>query len=453
MDQVMAQAYKFLIIGLGVTGLSVAHFLHRRGISFAVADHHEQPTQHEALLEFAPETRVYTGDIKADYLEQAEQVIVSPGVSLKALMAIQSSTKAEQFIGDVELFARYAPHRPIAAITGTNGKSTTAALLADAAKCAGLSVACGGNLAGDYPESMPALDLIDNYKEVDLYILELSSFQLETIYSLRPSVSVILNIRPDHLDRYTSFDEYRDAKLRIHQNSSTVIINREEDIEIPTSESTRQLSFGLGQPPFGHFGVIEKEDNKYIAYGDETLISETEIGLRGDIGLLNTQAMFAMGHALGFSFEAMCEAASNFRGLAHRMQHLGCRNDIDWYNDSKATNVSAACAALRAIDKPIVLIAGGVAKGEDFTPFADLLESSARHVVLLGKDAKQIARAIESRVAYTIVEDMEQAVRCARDYAKPGDCVLLSPACASLDMYHNYSARGEAFATAYKKLT
>ena len=448
----MAQAYKFLIVGLGVTGLSVAYFLHRRGISFAVADNSEQPSQYDALLEFAPETPIYTGEMKSAYFEQAEQVVVSPGVSLKTLTAIQPDVRKERFIGDIELFARYAPTRPIAAITGTNGKSTTAALLADAAKCAGIRVASGGNLAGDYADSMPALDLIDGCENAELYILELSSFQLETTYSLRPSVSVILNIKPDHLNRYESFAEYRDAKLRVHRNSSTLIVNREEDIAIEISAATRCLSFGLDKAPPDHFGIIAKEGIRYISYGDRTLISESDIPLSGDMGLLNTQAMFAMGYALGLSFEAMCEATGNFRGLAHRLQHIGCRGGVDWYDDSKATNVSAACAALRSLDRPVVLIAGGVGKGEDFKPLADLSVSKVRAVVLLGEAAERITVAIAGRIPHTLVKDMEEAVCRAEEYAQFGDCVLLSPACASLDMYRDYRERGKVFAAAYKKL-
>ena len=453
MYQTMAQAYQFLIIGLGVTGLSVARFLHRRNISFAVADNSKHPSQHQALLEFAPETQVYTGDIKAAHLEQAEQVVVSPGVSLKTLEAVQANTKKDKFIGDIELFARYASQCPIATITGTNGKSTVASLLADAARCAGLNVASGGNLAGENSRSMPALDLIEQYKDVELYVLELSSFQLETVYSLQPSVSVILNIRPDHLDRYESFADYRDAKLRIHRNSEVIVVNREEDIALQINKSARQLSFGLDQAPAGHFGVIEKEGIRHIAFGDETLISESNISLVGDVGLLNTQAMFAMGHSLGLPFDAMCSAARNFHGLAHRLQHIGCRNGVDWYDDSKATNVSATCVALNAIDRPVVLIAGGLGKGGDFKSLADLAESKVRTAVLLGKDAEQIAAALEGRVPYTQVENMEQAVLYAADTAHPGDCVLLSPACASLDMYRNYKERGQAFRSAYNKLS
>ncbi len=452
----MAQAYQFLIIGLGVTGLSVARFLHRRSISFAVADDNEHPSQHEALLKFAPETQVYTGDIKAAYLEQAEQVVVSPGVSLKTLAAIQAHTKRDRFIGDIELFARYAPQCPIAAITGTNGKSTVASLLTDAAKCAGLHVASGGNLAGEHPCSMPALDLLERRKDVELYVLELSSFQLETIYSLRPSVSVILNIKPDHLDRYESFADYRNAKLRIHRNSKAIVVNREEDVASQIDDiddSVKQPSFGLDRPSVGHFGVIEKEGIRHIAYGDETLISESDIALVGDVGLLNTQAMFAMGYALGLPFDAMCKAAGGFHGLAHRLQHIGCRNGVDWYDDSKATNVSATCAALSSIDKPVVLIAGGLGKGGEFELLVDLAESKVRAAVLLGQDAEQIAVAMEGRVPYTRVENMAQAVLCAADTARPGDCVLLSPACASLDMYRNYKERGDAFRSAYKKLS
>ena len=449
----MAQAYKFLIIGLGVTGLSVAHFLYRRGISFAVADNSEQPKQYDALLEFAPDAQVYTGDIKDSYIQQAEEVVVSPGVSLKSIEAQTTDIKSKPLISDIELFARYVSSAPVAAITGTNGKSTTAALLADAAKCADLDVASGGNLVGDYPDSMPALDLIDRCADAELYVLELSSYQLELSYSLQPRVSAVLNIKPDHLDRYESFADYRDAKLRVHRNSSVVVVNRAEDIDMTIPTTARRVSFGLDEARRGHFGIIEKEGIRHIAFGEQILIAESDIALLGDVGLLNTQAMFAMGHALGLSFAAMCKAATNFRGLAHRMEHIGCRRDIDWYDDSKATNVSAACAALATIDRPIVLIAGGLGKGEDFKPLADLsVSNKVRAVVLLGRDAEQISVAIAGRIPHTQVCDMEEAVRCAADYAQPGDCVLLSPACASLDMYRDYRERGDAFAAAYKKL-
>ncbi|MBC6413366.1 MAG: UDP-N-acetylmuramoyl-L-alanine--D-glutamate ligase [Chromatiales bacterium] len=447
----MTQAYQFLIIGLGVTGLSVAQFLYRRGISFAVADHCQQPSQYDALLEFAPDAQIYTGDIKRQYIQQAEQVVVSPGVSVKHLKAIQPDMKKERFISDIELFARYAPHCPVAAITGTNGKSTTTALLTDAAKCAGLNAVAGGNLVGDYPDSMPALDLIDHCNNVELYILELSSFQLETTYSLCPRVSVILNIKPDHLDRYDSFNDYISAKLHIHKNSSAIVVNR-EDIPISIPANVQYLSFGFDKGLPGHFGIIVKEGLRYIACGDQTLISESDIALPGDIGLLNTMAMFAMGYTLGLSVEAMCKAATKFHGLAHRMQHIGQHSSVDWYDDSKATNVAATCAALRSVDRPVVLIAGGMGKGEDFKPLADMSVPRVRALVLMGKDAEAIATAIAGRIPYTLVKDMQQAVRCAADYAQPGDCVLLSPACASLDMYCDYRERGEVFTAAYREL-
>ena len=452
MIAVRVQMYKFLIIGLGVTGLSVAHFLHRRGISFAVADTSAQPSQYDALLKFAPETQIYRGEIKARYVQQAEEVVVSPGVPPQALPANQLHSNRERFIGDIELFARYAPRCPIAAITGTNGKSTTAALLTDAAKCAGRNVVVGGNLVGDYPGSMPALDLIDHYQDVELYILELSSFQLETTYSLQPAASVILNIKPDHLDRYQSFADYRAAKLRIHKNSSILIINREEYIALKIPKSKRYLSFGFNKAGGRHFGIIRKNGIRYIAYHNRMLIAEPDIALTGDIGLLNTQAMFALGYALGLPFDAMCEAAANFCALAHRMQCIGQRDGVDWYNDSKATNVAATCAALHSIDRPVVLIAGGIGKGEDFKPLADSAAARARALVLLGADSERIAETLGEHIPHTLVHNMEQAVRCAADYAQPGDCVLLSPACASFDMYRNYRERGEVFVAAYQAL-
>jgi len=448
--QTMAYKYQFLIVGLGLTGLSVARFLHRRGIPFAITDSSEYPSHFDALLDIAPRTPVFRGPLKALHLFEAAEVVLSPGVPLSAVTA-QSGEVGQRCISDIELFARHAPRRSLAAITGTNGKSTTAALLTDAAKCAALNVGSGGNLSGEYPGSMPALDLLDHPADFALYVLELSSFQLEHTYTLKPSVSVILNLQADHLDRHPSFAAYRAAKLRIHRNSAYVITNRDAQLALEIPGSAAHTSFGSSAPQARHFGIVGCRGDRHIVYGDKPWLAESELAVKGDTALLNIQAMFAMGRALGLPYGAMYRAAKDFRGLPHRLVPIGCLAGANWYDDSKATNVAAACAAVHAMDGRVVFIGGGESKGADFAPLATLLESKARALVLLGKDAAQIAAAVSPTVRRTIVDTMEQAVLCARDYARPGDSVLLSPACSSHDRYPNYRARGAAFVAAYQK--
>lgn len=444
--QPIPQDHTVLIVGLGLTGLSTAQFLRHRGIPFVVVDSHSTPPAYDELLKIDPQAEIYTGEIKEEYLTRIDDIVVSPGVSLKTPAMRRASAAGKNILGDIELFARYVPDKKIVAITGTNGKSTTTTLLASAAKRSGLNIAVGGNLG------TPALELIDKHSNVDAYILELSSFQLETTYTLSPSISVILNISADHLDRYQSFGEYRATKLRIHNNSHFIVINREESLPIDIPAGTAHSSFGLDKAAAGHFGVMEADGVRVIACGDDAWVAEHQLTIPGEVGLLNVQAMFVMGQALGLSRDAMIETARSFKGLSHRLQHIGCLDGVDWYDDSKATNVASACAALNAVDSKVVWIGGGDGKRSDFTLLADHLIKQARAAVLLGKDAEIIARAIGGRIPTTLVKDMDEAVRCAKEYAQSGDCVLLSPACASLDMYRDYNARGEAFVTAYRSL-
>ena len=444
--QPLSKEHKVLIVGLGLTGLSAAQFLRHRGIPFAVMDSRPTPSAYNELLRIDPQAEVYRGEIKEQHLAQVHELIVSPGVPLQTPVVQQARRAGKQIWGDIELFARYVGDCKIVAITGTNGKSTTAMLLASAAKQSGMNVAAGGNLG------TPALELIDKYHDVDAYILELSSFQLETTYSLSPSISVILNISADHLDRYASFEEYRAAKLRIHRGSRFIVINRTQPLSIEIPEGIEHATFGLDPAPPGHFGVVQVDGTRAIACSDDVWISEEQLSLSGDVGLLNVQAMFAMGQALGLSRPAMIETARSFKGLPHRLQHIGSLDGVDWYDDSKATNVASTCAALGTVNAKVIWIGGGDGKQSDFTTLADCLVKHARLALLLGKDAAKIAQSINQRVPTSCVKDMDEAVRCAKHYARKGDCVLLSPACASWDMYRDYKARGEAFVAAYRRL-
>ncbi len=437
--------HKALIVGLGATGLSVARFLHRRGIAFAVADECRSPPAYAGLRRLDPDAEVYFGAFDEARFFEADDIVVSPGVPLNTPALRRAAARGIPIMGDVELFARCVARRPVAAITGSNGKSTVTRLLEAMAAAAGLRVAAGGNLG------TPALDLLERRVAADVYILELSSFQLETTRSLRPAASVVLNVSDDHLDRYATRDEYLQAKLGVHRNSGTVVVNREEAFAV-AARVADVVSFGLGRGDAGHFGIVTDGARRCIARGAQAWLACDEVALAGDAGLLNVQAAFALGCALRVPRAAMVAEARAFRGLAHRMQSLGSLDGVEWINDSKATNVAAAVSALRAAPGKAVLICGGDGKGARFDALGEAAAERARAVVLFGRDAGGIARAVGARVPVVEVADMRGAARAARRAALPGDRVLLSPACASLDMYRDYRERGDAFASAFREL-
>ena len=447
--QPLPPGHKALIVGLGATGLSAARFLHRRGIAFAVADDRRSPPAYEDLLALDCGAEVYCGAFDEERFVQADDIVVSPGVSLKTPALRRAARCGVPIVGDVELFARCVAPRPVAAITGSNGKSTVTSLLAEMAAAAGLRVAVGGNLG------TPALDLLDTHGDADVYILELSSFQLETTRSLRPAASVVLNVSDDHLDRYDTRAEYLQAKLGVHRNSASVVVNREEAFAVD-ARGADVISFGLargaGQGDGGDFGIVSRGARRCIARGAREWLACDDVPLAGVAGLLNVQAAFALGCALGLARAPMVAAARTFRSLAHRMQSLGVLDGVEWINDSKATNVAAAISALRAAPAKAVLICGGDGKGACFDALGEAAAERARAVVLLGRDAAKIARAVAGRVPVVTAVDMRGAVRAARRAATPGDRVLLSPACASLDQYRDYRARGDAFAAAFREL-
>ena len=450
----LAFGHKALIVGLGATGLSAARFLHRRGVAFAVADDRESPPAYDALLKLDGAAEVYCGAFDERRFLAADDIVVSPGVSLKTPALRRAAGRGIPIIGDVELFARCVAPRPVAAVTGSNGKSTVVSLLGEMAAKAGLRVAVGGNLG------TPALDLLEAHRDADVYILELSSFQLETTRSLRPATSVVLNVSDDHLDRYDSRTEYLAAKLGVHRNSALVVINREEAFAVD-AHGAGTISFGLDPGAADHFGIVAHGAHGAIARGAQAWLSCDEVPLAGTAGLLNVQAAFALGCALCLPRAAMVAAARAFCGLAHRMQSLGSLDGVEWINDSKATNVAAAVSALHAA--PVqsgqerqagkaVLICGGDGKGAGFEALGHAISRHACAAVVLGRDGDKIARAIAGRVPVLTAADMGHAVRAARRMARPGDRVLLSPACASFDMYRDYRERGDAYAAAFREL-
>jgi UDP-N-acetylmuramoylalanine--D-glutamate ligase len=314
---------------------------------------------------------------------------------------------------------------------------------------AGLRVACGGNLG------TPALDLLA--PEVALYVLELSSFQLETVIDFRADVATVLNIAPDHLDRYPDMQAYRAAKLRIYRGADCAVFNRDDAMTLPGAQDTgRRVSFGEGSPLAGDYGLVTRDGLEWLACGSDPLIAARELGLRGRHNVLNSLAALALAAAAGIPRAAQLAVLRSYRGLPHRCQPVARIDGIDFYDDSKGTNVAAVVAALRGFAGEgggrIVLIAGGVAKESDFTLLAAELARAGRAAVLIGSSAELLAEALAGAVPLARAASMEEAVARARALAQPGDTVLLSPACASFDMFRNYEERGDAFARAVRAL-
>ena len=437
-----------IVVGMGQTGLSCARFLAGRGLPFAVADSRDEPPLLAHFRAEFPQAELRAGGFDAAFLATAAELILSPGVD-PAEPAIRAARAAgAAVLGDIELFHREA-RAPVVAITGTNAKSTVTTLVWLMAQEAGLRVACGGNLG------TPALDLLA--PEVALYVLELSSFQLETVIDFRADVATVLNIAPDHLDRYPDMQAYRAAKLRIYRGADCAVFNRDDAMTRPGAQDAgRRVSFGEGSPLAGDYGLVTRDGVEWLACGSDPLIAARELGLRGRHNVLNSLAALALAAAAGIPRAAQLAVLRSYRGLPHRCQPVARIDGIDFYDDSKGTNVAAAVAALRGFAGEgggrIVLIAGGVAKESDFTLLAAELARAGRAAVLIGSSAELLAEALAGAVPLARAASMEEAVARARALAQPGDTVLLSPACASFDMFRNYEERGDAFARAVRAL-
>jgi UDP-N-acetylmuramoylalanine--D-glutamate ligase len=440
-----------VIVGLGKTGLSCAKYFAKHEIPFAVTDTRNDPPALQEFKTLFPDITLSLGSLDEKLLLEASEIIISPGLSLHEPAIAKCAQKGISIIGDIELFVRVAK-APICAITGSNGKSTVTTLVGEMVKCAGKNVQVGGNLG------VPALDLLAEY-EPELYVLELSSFQLETTFSLAAQAATVLNISPDHMDRYPSVNEYAAAKHRIYHHAKYIIWNRDDSLTQPYDEKAllKEFSFGLDTPSKDQFGLIHSDSGFYLAFGEEPLISVHDITLKGSHNWSNALAALALGHAMNLPMPAMLKALQTFKGLAHRCQWVGEYHGINWYNDSKGTNVGASVAALKglasSIPGKVILIAGGLGKGADFSELRVPVAECARAVILIGEDAPKIKAALADIDAIKINADsLQEAVRIAAENAKAGDAVLLSPACASFDMFNNFEHRGEVFMAAVKDL-
>lgn len=432
-----------VILGLGKTGLSCVRHLKKMRIPFVVMDSREAPPELPRLQAEFPDIQPILGRWDASELAKANEVIVSPGLSLLN-NELSYLLRGKSIIGDIELFARVVKV-PVLAVTGSNGKSTVTTLLGEMAKRAGLSVQVGGNLG------IPALDLWRSDPTAEWFILELSSFQLETMDSLKSQAATILNITPDHMDRYPDFVAYKAAKHKIYTNSQICIFNRQDPHTVP-AHSKKTLSFGLDVPDNHMFGIRCQHNQMWIGRGEECWMPISALKLRGNHNIGNALAALAMGTVMGLAPELMISVLETFTGLPHRCQLVLRHRDIEWINDSKGTNVGATQAALEGLADmllgKIVLIAGGDGKAASFIPLQEVVKKQVRALILLGKDAPRMALELKDAAPIFLVKTLEEAVHQAKITALPRDMVLLSPACASLDMFQNYEHRGSVFAEA-----
>lgn len=438
-----------IVVGLGKTGASCLRHFSKHGIDAAATDSREVPPGLAELGPIANRVDLRLGGFDLSLLNGAAQVLISPGVSSDEPIAQAARARGIEVIGDVELFAR-AVRAPVVGITGTNGKSTVTSLLASMAGAAGLKVLAGGNLG------VPALDLLDQPLP-DLYVLELSSFQLETTQSLALAAATVLNVTPDHMDRYASVAAYAGAKARIFAHAATAVLNADDPwVAAMDTRGRRTLTFSTrgadAEGVAADYGLVRRDGQVFLARHGESVLATERMKLRGLHNAANALAALAMGDAAGLPLAAMREALESFPGLAHRSAWVADFCGVRYVDDSKGTNVGATIAAVAGLEAPLVLIAGGDGKGQDFAPLAAAFAHKVRHVVLIGKDAPTLQRALADVCVTERATSMAAAVTAAARAARPGDTVLLSPACASLDMFRDYRERGDMFAAAVRAL-
>jgi UDP-N-acetylmuramoylalanine--D-glutamate ligase len=433
-----------VIVGLGATGLSCARHLLLRGWRVAVTDTRAAPPQLAALHALDASVVVRAGGLDPALLEGAVCVIASPGVPLTEPFFGAARRRGLTIVGDVELFAR-AVDAPVAGITGTNGKSTVTTLLARMAQRAGVRVRAGGNLGP------PALDLLSAGTE--LYVLELSSYQLETSATLECRAATVLNVSPDHLDRYDSLDSYAAAKARIFARCDTAVINLDDPLVVAMPRAARRtLSFSLRATIGADYAVAMQEGSWWLTRAGTALMPVTDLKIKGLHNAANALAALALGEAVGLPLAAMLAELTEFAGLPHRSQWVADVAGVSYIDDSKGTNVGATLAAVAGMPGPLIMIAGGDGKNQDFAPLATAFRGKVRHAVLIGRDAPRLAQALAGVCTLESCSTLPQAVRAAARAARPGDTVLLSPACASLDMFRDYGHRGAVFAAAVQEL-
>jgi UDP-N-acetylmuramoylalanine--D-glutamate ligase len=438
-----------VVVGLGKTGASCVRYLAKRGERVSATDSRRAPPGLAELGDLAGSIDLKLGGFDLSLLDGATRLLMSPGVSLDEPIVKAARARGIEVLGDVELFAR-AVRAPVVGVTGTNGKSTVTTLVARMAAAAGRRVLAGGNLGE------PALDLLAQ-PIPDLYVLELSSFQLETTSSLVLTAAVVLNVTADHLDRYPSIEAYARAKGRILANAATVVLNADDPWVLAMrdkeyrADAARTLTFSIERTDTD-FSLVRDGAQIFLARRGERWLDVARMRVAGRHNAANALAALALGEAVGLPRAPMLEALEAFPGLPHRSSWVADVAGVRYVDDSKGTNVGATMAAVAGMPGPLVMIAGGEGKGQDFKPLADAFRGKVRAAVLLGKDAPAIAAALEGVCRTETAASMDGAVEAARRIAVPGDTVLLSPACASFDMFRDYGHRGDVFAAAVQRL-
>ena len=464
---------QILVLGAGITGMSCVRYLSAQNLCFAVNDSRIQPfaadyNEQQFKKEY-PNARLHLGQWDSEVIASADVILISPGIDSAIGDIAQHISVDCRVMGDVELFCLLNNERlnepninpiQLLAVTGSNGKSTVVSLLAYLAESIGVNAQLGGNIG------QPVLDIFtqeitgENTDIPTVLILELSSFQLETLTSMKAIATSVLNVSDDHLDRHQTMANYQRIKQSIYPQGKLAVINRDDDATKSDNKSQPVLSFGSDVPEQNQFGVIRVEGKPTLAFADQILITLDELPLAGMHNALNYLAALALGYSAGWSLTAMVTNLAGFTGLAHRCQKIASVDGITWINDSKATNVGATIAAINGlaqtltssngIKQKLILIAGGDGKGADFTPLIKPFSEHVNHVITLGKDGDKIAELTQNANKVT---SLFAAVQKAKAIAKSSDIVLLSPACASLDMFKNFSDRGEQFIAAVAKIT
>ena len=440
---------RVLVLGLGETGLSALRWLRAQGAVLSVADTRESSSGLNVVKTEMPEVTIQLGAFDASALTKAELIVISPGIALSEPAVQEAIAKNIAVVGDVELFAQYrSPSAKVIAITGANGKTTVTTLVGEMCKAAGLKTIVAGNIG------LPVLDAL-SLETPDVYVLELSSFQLETTSSLVIDAATMLNLTEDHMDRYASMSAYAAAKARIFYHAKHQVLNRDDAWSMVMARpSLHMRSFGLDADG-RDFGIANQT---WLCEGSRQLINTIDLHIKGAHNAANALAALALCRAIGLEYAPLLNALYNFKGLPHRVEWVAKIDDVDYFDDSKGTNVGATCAALsglvnKNVSQKVVLIAGGDGKGQDFTPLKLPVKGNARAVVLIGRDAPLIEAALqETNIPIYHGQDMHEAVVIAQHVSQVGDAVLLSPACASFDMFKNYVHRAEVFVEAVKHL-
>lgn len=439
-----------LVVGLGKTGLSCVRHLRRLGRRVTAVDSRVSPPALAAVSQEFPEVRVTLGGFSHQAFQDVGDIVVSPGVSLSEPALQQALAARIPVCGDIELFARAVGSIPVVAITGSNGKSTVTTMVAEMLRMDGRRVKVGGNLG------MPALSLLEGDRP-EVYVLELSSFQLETTDSLHPQVAAVLNVSADHMDRYAGVEEYASIKARIFAGRGVMVLNRDDGRVAAMARAGRRVVFyTLGVPRADEFGLQPGDDGGHLSLGETPIVAANALKVAGRHNIANALAAMAIASVLGASQGAMARVLKNFRGLPHRCQLVAEVGDVRWYDDSKATNVGATVASISGLGRRpggLILIAGGDAKGADFSALEEPLRRHVGLLLLIGRDAGRIAAVAQGVVEIVHAEGMSDAVEIAHARAQPGDSVLLAPACASFDMYTSYEERGDAFAAEVRRVS